>query len=127
MAQVGDGGGRPFAAGCARQSENSRVHQRVSRLRIFRLTRVTRIFQKSIFTEIAPEARAGLPRRVFCCAAASAAVRGAFASCEQEKMSCSSKKAKAEIQPDVRAGRAIGRPGSCRACWRKAPSRSAAG
>jgi hypothetical protein len=34
------------------------------------LTRVTRIFQKSVFTEIAPEGPGGMPRRVFCCATA---------------------------------------------------------
>jgi hypothetical protein len=30
------------------------------------LTRVTRIFQKSVFTEITPEGPGGMPRRVFC-------------------------------------------------------------
>jgi hypothetical protein len=49
------------------------------------LTRVTRIFQKSVFTEIAPEARAGLPRRVFCCAAASAAVHGVVLVLQKEQ------------------------------------------
>jgi hypothetical protein len=34
------------------------------------LTRVTRIFQKSVFTEIGPEGPGGMPRRVFCCATA---------------------------------------------------------
>jgi hypothetical protein len=42
------------------------------------LTRVTRIFEKRVFTETAPEARAGLPRRVFSCATAPAAARGGF-------------------------------------------------
>jgi hypothetical protein len=41
------------------------------------LTRVTRIFQKRVFTEIAPEARAGLPHRAFCCADASFGPRAA--------------------------------------------------
>jgi Family of unknown function (DUF5681) len=41
------------------------------------LTRVTRIFQKRVFTEIAPEARAGLPHRAFCCADASLRPRAA--------------------------------------------------
>src|SRR5215469_3627903 len=36
--------------------------------RIFRLTRVTRIFQKSIFTRTAPRRPGGTPRRAFCCA-----------------------------------------------------------
>src|SRR5262249_21317624 len=37
---------------------------------IFRLTRVTRIFQKSVFTETTPGRPGGRPRRVFCCAGA---------------------------------------------------------
>src|SRR5512132_11409 len=32
------------------------------------LTRVTRIFQKSVFTETTPGRPGGRPRRVFCCA-----------------------------------------------------------
>src|SRR5262249_55882214 len=39
--------------------------------RFFRLTRVTRIFQKSVFTETTPRRPGGRPRRVFCCADAS--------------------------------------------------------
>src|SRR5262249_13509174 len=42
-----------------------------------RLTRVTRIFQKSVLTETVPDARAGLPRRAFCCADAGLRPRGA--------------------------------------------------
>jgi hypothetical protein len=42
---------------------------------IFRLTRVTRIFQKKIFTETT----GGMPRRVFCCASrACGRARGGF-------------------------------------------------
>src|SRR5262249_27202669 len=40
---------------------------------IFRLTRVTRIFQKSVFTKTTPGPPGGRPRRVFCCADASGA------------------------------------------------------
>src|SRR5262249_58616256 len=35
---------------------------------IFLLTRVTRIFQKSVFTETTPGRPGGTPRRAFCCA-----------------------------------------------------------
>src|SRR5262249_511119 len=45
---------------------------------IFRLTRVTRIFQKNIFTETTPEARAACHAGFFVARAAPAAARGGF-------------------------------------------------
>jgi len=45
---------------------------------IFRLTRVTRIFQKKIFSETAPGARAGCRAGFFVARAARAAARGGF-------------------------------------------------
>jgi hypothetical protein len=45
---------------------------------IFRLTRVTRIFQKNIFTETTPEARAACRAGFFVARAARAAARGGF-------------------------------------------------
>jgi Family of unknown function (DUF5681) len=44
----------------------------------FRLTRVTRIFQKKVFTETTPGSPGGMPHRAFCCATAKAAAGGAF-------------------------------------------------
>src|SRR5262249_3748688 len=35
---------------------------------IFLLTRVTRIFQKNVFTKATPSRPDGMPRRAFCCA-----------------------------------------------------------
>src|ERR1700741_4922459 len=42
--------------------------RRACRTHFFLLTRVTRIFQKSVFTKTTPERPGGRPRRVFCCA-----------------------------------------------------------
>src|SRR6516162_8366084 len=53
--------------------------------RIFRLTRVTRIFQKSIFTRTAPRRPGGRPRRAFCCADADAPARGVFFCCKTRR------------------------------------------
>src|SRR2546425_9902940 len=41
--------------------------------RIFLLTRVTRIFQKSVFTKTTPRRPGGTPRRAFCCTDAESA------------------------------------------------------
>jgi hypothetical protein len=46
---------------------------------IFLLTRVTRIFQKNVFTEATPSRPGGMPRRAFCCAEVS---RGCAATSE---------------------------------------------
>ena len=80
----------------------------------FCLTRVTRIFQKSVFTETTPGRPGGRPRRVFCCAdAARPRAAYSFASRKGDK-SCRFRRVKAEIQPAVRAGRATGRRSCCK-------------
>jgi hypothetical protein len=58
-------------------AEKSKCSLHLRRSRKYFLTRVTRIFQKRVLTEIAPEARAGLPRRAFCCADAGLRPRAA--------------------------------------------------
>src|SRR5262249_43177270 len=82
---------------------------------IFRLTRVTRIFQKKIFTETTPGARAACRAGFFVARAARAAARGGFLvfcrknrKIQRRSRQCGFKRAKAEIRPDVRAGSSIG-------------------
>jgi len=58
-------------------AEKCSCSSHLRRSRKNRLTRVTRIFQESVLTEIAPEARAGLPHRAFCCADAGLRPRAA--------------------------------------------------
>src|SRR5215831_1820240 len=103
---------------------------------IFRLTRVTRIFQKKIFTETTPEttpapgrhAAPGFLLRV----AARAAARGGFlVFAENRKIQrrpkpCRFKRAKAEIRPDGHAGSSIGQLRSRRTYCRNAPRGSRA-
>src|SRR5690349_5433842 len=55
-----------------------------SNSRTFLLTRVTRIFQKSVFTEITPAARAGCRAGFFVARTQAAAAQGVF-SCENQK------------------------------------------
>jgi hypothetical protein len=50
---------------------------------IFLLTRVTRIFQKNVFTKSPPSRPGGMPRRAFCCADVS---RGSAATSEVSRV-----------------------------------------
>src|SRR5258708_31935608 len=58
---------RPLALG-ARPVHSTAFRGAALAARIFLLTRVTRIFQKSVFTETTPRRPGGTPRRAFCCA-----------------------------------------------------------
>ena len=87
---------------------------------IFRLTRVTRIFRKKIFTETTPETTPAPGRHAapgFLLREPRVRPRAAGFSCLQKKQGNTgdqshavSKKAKAGIRPDGRAGSSIGRP-----------------
>src|SRR6516164_8548095 len=99
---------------------------------IFRLTRVTRIFQKNIFTETTPGARAACRAGFFVARAARAAARGGFLVFAEKtgkyrrSKPCRFKRAKAEIRPDGRAGSSIGQLRSRRIYCRNALSGSRA-
>src|SRR5262249_22609716 len=76
---------------------------------IIRLTRVTRIFQKSVFTESTPAARAGDRAGFFVARTQAAAARGVFpCATTPTDNPCRLRRVKAEIRPAGRAGRAIG-------------------
>src|SRR5262244_2573493 len=79
---------------------------------IFRLTRVTRIFQKKVFTETTPGARAACRAGFFVARAAHAAARGGVCrknrKIQRRAKPCRFKRVKAEIRPDGRAGSSIG-------------------
>src|SRR5205809_5677166 len=110
---------------------HSSLIQRLNGKPIFRLTRVTRIFEKSVFTETTPRARAGC-RAGFFVARTRVRSRGRVSRvCKKtgkyrRSKPCRFKKAKAEIQPDGRAGRSIGQPSSRRLYYRNAPRASRA-
>src|SRR5262249_38975709 len=100
---------------------------------IFRLTRVTRIFQKKIFTETTLGALAACRVGFFVARAARAAARGGvlvFAEKtgkrKRRPKPCRFKRAKAEIRPDGRAGSSIGQLRSRRIYCRNAPRGSRA-
>src|SRR5262249_5486547 len=105
---------------------------------IFRLTRVTRIFQKKIFTETTPGARAACRAGFFVARAARAAARGGFLvfaeknrKIQRRSKPCRFKRAKAEIRTDGRAGSSNGqtrRHGRyCRNVQRGTPTEQAEG
>src|SRR5262249_58235693 len=100
---------------------------------IVRLTRVTRIFQKKIFTETTPGARAACRAGFFVARAARAAARGGFLvfcrknrKIQRRSRPCRFKRAKAEIRPDGRAGSSIGQLRSPRPYFRNLPRGSRA-
>src|SRR6516225_1808088 len=124
-----------------------RARYRVSRLRsvsrlpvpieglngssIFRLTLVTRIFQKKIFTETTLGARAACRAGFFVAGAACGRRGGFLVFAENRKIQrrsepCRFKRAKAEIRPDGRAGSSIGQLHSRRIYCRNAPRGSRA-
>src|SRR5262249_43605750 len=100
---------------------------------IFRLTHVTRIFQKKIFTETTPGARAACRAGFFVARAARAAARGGFRVFAEKNRKIQRrskrgrfKRAKAEIRPDGRAGSSIGQLRSRRIYCRNVPRGSRA-
>src|SRR5215813_15389936 len=71
----------------------------------------------------------GMPRRVFCCAHASRGrARRILVRQQRERRlePCRFRRAKAEIRPAGRAGRAIGQRSCWKICWRPMPRRSGA-
>src|SRR5262249_42644049 len=99
---------------------------------IFRLTRVTRIFLKKIFTETTLGARAACRAGFFVARAARAAARRVShvfrkkRKIQRRPKPCRFKRAKAEIRPDGRAGSSIGQPRSRRIYCRNLPRGSRA-
>src|SRR5262249_55156324 len=99
---------------------------------IFRLTRVTRIFQKKVFTETTPGARAACRAGFFVARAARAAARRVSRVCRKNRKiqrrskPCRFKRAKAEIRPDGRAGSSIGQLRSRKIYCRNVPRGSRA-
>src|SRR5215469_12638231 len=72
------------------------------------LTRVTRIFQKSVFTETTPAARAGDRAGFFVARSHAAAARSVFGATTERDKPCRLRRVRAEIRPAGRAAHAIG-------------------